>query len=268
MPRVLLVDDHEMNRELLRRRLQRAGYEVVSAGDGRQALSLAKQGRPDLVLMDLGLPDLDGWEVTRRLKADPVTRPVPVIALTAHTAPESRERAMQAGCDDFDTKPYDMPRLLGKIDALLKKRAAAATPPPAGKAPAPRPAEPTPTPRPPAPTGGGPVEVKRILVAEDHQANREMLCRRLMRQGYSVGEAADGAQALAQLRSGKYDLVLLDIMMPELDGYQVLEQAKADPATREVPVIMLSALDSIESIARCIELGAEDYLPKPYDPVI
>ena len=120
MPKILLIEDNEMNRDMLSRRLERRGYEVVIAVDGLEGVNAAQVHRPDLVLMDMSLPVLDGWEATRRLKAAPEMRRVPVIALTAHAMSGDREKAMSAGCDDFDTKPIDFARLLGKIEALLK----------------------------------------------------------------------------------------------------------------------------------------------------
>lgn len=119
MPKILLVEDNEMNRDMLTRRLGRKGYDVVTAGDGQQALDMAHAEAPDLILMDLSLPVLDGWEATRRLKAADETHAIPVLALTAHALAEERERALVAGCDDYDTKPVDLARLLGKIEALL-----------------------------------------------------------------------------------------------------------------------------------------------------
>jgi CheY-like chemotaxis protein len=269
MPRILLVEDDETNRAMFRRRLERAGYTVGVAGDGAEALARAAAEPPDLVVMDLGLPVLDGWEATRRLKAADATRDIPVIALTAHAMAGDREKAVQAGCDDYETKPVEMGRFLAKVEALLARRGvpvAAAPPPPAAPPPAPdRPPEPAPAPPTPA---AAPTPAGRILVVEDNLANREMLRRRLVQQGYAVGTAGDGRQALDQVRGGGFDLVLLDIMMPELDGYQVLERMKADAATRDIPVIMISALDAIESVVRCIEAGADHYLFKPFDPVL
>jgi CheY-like chemotaxis protein len=119
MPKILLVEDNEMNRDMLSRRLTRSGFEVVIAVDGGQGLAMASSDKPDLILMDMSLPVLDGWEATRRLKAVPATRPIPVIALTAHTMVADRERSLEAGCDDFDTKPVEIERLLGKIARLL-----------------------------------------------------------------------------------------------------------------------------------------------------
>jgi CheY-like chemotaxis protein len=117
--KILLVEDNEMNRDMLSRRLQRRGYEVVTAVDGESGLALTRSAAPALVLMDMSLPGIDGWEATRQLKADPATRAIPVIALTAHAMAGDREQALAAGCDDFDIKPIDLDRLLGKIEALL-----------------------------------------------------------------------------------------------------------------------------------------------------
>ena len=122
MTKILLVEDNEMNRDMLSRRLAKRGYEVVVAVDGEQALAAAPRETPALILMDIGLPGLNGWEVTRQLKADLATAAIPVIALTAHAMASDRDQALAAGCDDFDTKPVDLPRLLAKIEALLARR--------------------------------------------------------------------------------------------------------------------------------------------------
>jgi CheY-like chemotaxis protein len=119
MSKLLLVEDNEMNRDMLSRRLARRGYEVVIAVDGESGLALAGSEAPDLILMDMSLPVLDGWEATRRLKTAPATRHIPVIALTAHAMSSDRDKALEAGCDDYDTKPVELERLLGKIEALL-----------------------------------------------------------------------------------------------------------------------------------------------------
>jgi two-component system cell cycle response regulator DivK len=124
MPKILLVEDNEMNRDMLSRRLARSGYEVALAVDGAQGVAMAASEAPDLVLMDMSLPVLDGWEATRRLKADPATRGLPVIALTAHAMSGDEEKAREAGCDDFDTKPVEYTRLVAKIEGLLQKRKA------------------------------------------------------------------------------------------------------------------------------------------------
>ncbi len=116
--KILLVEDNEMNRDMLSRRLIRKGHEVVMAFDGEQGVTMARDEAPDIILMDMSLPTIDGWEATRRIKADAAIRHLPVIALTAHAMAGDRDRALQAGCDDYDTKPVDLERLLGKIEAL------------------------------------------------------------------------------------------------------------------------------------------------------
>jgi two-component system, cell cycle response regulator DivK len=122
MTKILLVEDNEMNRDMLSRRLQKQGYQVVIAVDGEEGVAKAQSEAPALILMDMSLPGVDGWEATRRLKAAPQTQKIPVIALTAHAMTDDRDKAMAAGCDDFDTKPVELPRLLSKIQALLGRQ--------------------------------------------------------------------------------------------------------------------------------------------------
>lgn len=119
MAKILLVEDNEMNRDMLSRRLARNGFEVVMAVNGQEGVAMATSETPDLILMDMSLPVLDGWDATRQLKANPDTAGIPVIALTAHAMPSDKEKALAAGCDDFDTKPIELPRLLEKMKALM-----------------------------------------------------------------------------------------------------------------------------------------------------
>jgi CheY-like chemotaxis protein len=123
MAKILLVEDNEMNRDMLSRRLERKGHVVSIALDGAEGLNKARSDAPDLILMDMSLPVIDGWEATRQLKADEATRRIPVIALTAHAMASDEQKARESGCDDFDTKPIELPRLLDKIDALLQPKA-------------------------------------------------------------------------------------------------------------------------------------------------
>ncbi len=125
MPKILLVEDNEMNRDMLSRRLTRKQYEVLVAVDGGEGVEMARSEAPDLILMDMSLPVMDGWEATRLLKASPETGSIPIIALTAHAMSGDREKAMEAGCDDYDIKPVELPRLLAKMEALLGKEEAA-----------------------------------------------------------------------------------------------------------------------------------------------
>ncbi len=119
MAKVLLVVDNEMNRDMLSRRLKRKGFEVIVAADGREGVSRASAESPDLILLDMSLPVMDGWEAARQIKGDPKTRDIPIIALTAHAMAGDREKALEAGCDEYDTKPIELPRLLGKINLFL-----------------------------------------------------------------------------------------------------------------------------------------------------
>jgi CheY-like chemotaxis protein len=121
MAKILLVEDNELNRDMLSRRLMRHGHDVAIAVDGREGVAKARDERPEIILMDISLPELDGWEATRLLRADATTASIPVIALTAHAMESDRSRSLEAGCDDYDTKPVELPRLLGKIDALLAR---------------------------------------------------------------------------------------------------------------------------------------------------
>jgi len=120
--RILIVEDNELSRDMLSRRLEKRGYEIAVAADGEEGVAKAEEEEPDLILMDLALPVLDGWEATRRIKAGPKTAAIPIIGLSAHAMSEDEARALRVGCDDFDTKPVELPRLLGKIEALLQRR--------------------------------------------------------------------------------------------------------------------------------------------------
>ena len=124
MAKILLVEDNEMNRDMLSRRLERRGYQVVMAEDGAVGVAMAKSEAPDIILMDMSLPIVDGWEATRQIKASPETQGIPVIALTAHAMAGDEEKALAAGCNDYETKPVDLPKLLAKIDALLQSKGA------------------------------------------------------------------------------------------------------------------------------------------------
>ena len=125
MPKILIVEDNQENRDALARRLKRRGYSVVIALDGRAGITMAQEEHPDVILMDLNLPDVDGWEATRRIKADPQTAAIPIIALTAHAIAGDQQRALQAGCNDYHSKPVEFARLLDQIEALLNTTQAA-----------------------------------------------------------------------------------------------------------------------------------------------
>jgi diguanylate cyclase (GGDEF)-like protein len=262
MPTILIVEDNEMNRDMLSRRLARRGFDVHLAEDGSQGLAMARDRRPSLILLDLSLPGLDGWEVARRLKADPDTRATPVIALTAHAMAEDRARALQAGCDDYDTKPIELDRLLVKINRLLadhsEVRRVVDFKQPEAEADA-------------LPPDTAETDVSdtadrgTILVVDDNPENRDMLSRRLERRGFTVASAADGPTALALATEHHFDLVLLDVMMPGMNGLEVLRGIREVRSLTDLPVIMVTARDQSQDVVEALGLGANDYITKPVD---
>jgi len=231
---------------------------------------MAGSESPDVILMDLNLPVLDGWMATRRIKDSPATRSIPVIALTAHAMSGDRQKALAAGCDDYDTKPVEFDRLLGKIAGFLHEAAESPpgetpveAPPPEAPAPAPERAAPA---APAAPSSSAPA---RVLVVDDTPANRDMLCRRLRRHGFDVDAAPDGASALDLLQRRPFDLVLLDVMMPGMNGLEVLKTIRMSRAATDLPVIMATARDASQDVVEALQLGASDYVTKPLDfPVV
>ena len=258
MTRLLLVEDNEMNRDMLVRRLQKKGFEIICAMDGAEGVEKAHQTEPDLILMDLSLPVMDGWEATRRLKASEHTKTIPVIALTAHAMSGDREKALEAGCDDHDTKPIDLARLLGKIDTLLsrsqpKLTSSTVLSPHSPAAMPPEDAVPI--------TAASPT----LLVVDDNEMNRDMLSRRLQRKGYKVIVADGGKQACQLITDQSFDLILLDVMMPDISGIEVLQWIRQQHTSADLPVIMVTAKDGSEDVASALELGANDYITKPID---
>jgi len=240
MHTLLIVEDNELNRDMLSRRLQRKGFQILTAVDGQMGVDMAQQHLPHLILMDLSLPGLDGWEATRILKANPATRHIPVIALTAHAMGGDREKALAAGCDDYDTKPVELERLLGKIHALLgKETSLVPESPPAPKA--------------------------SLLVVDDNADNRDMLSRRLQRQGYQVQAVESGEAALECIAQAKFDLVLLDVMMAGMGGLATLERLRQTYSQAQLPVIMATARSQSEDMVEAFRLGANDYITKPID---
>ena len=254
MPTILIVEDNEMNRDMLSRRLIKRGFDVRTAINGIEAIGLAQE-LPDLILMDLSLPELDGIEATRRIKQSRRTADIPVIALTAHAMTTDRERALAAGCADFDTKPVDFARILEKIGRQLRLRQADAS------------ASPLP------PTGAdllradgaAPPDQGHLLVVDDDPANRDMLSRRLARRGYDVVCAASGPEALACVERQTFDAVLLDLMMPEMSGLEVLDILRQTYPPLVLPVVMITARDRSEDVVEALGRGATDYITKPVD---
>ena len=385
MARILLVEDNELNRDMLSRRLRRRGYDLAVAVDGAEAIAIASAQPFDLILMDMSLPVIDGWEATRRLKAQPHTQQVPIIALTAHAMRGDRDQALAAGCDDYDTKPIDLKRLLNKIKSFLSKDQLATatdsskastipettgapvipissvtpiTPPAASVTPiSPTTAPPVPvtpltspaalvtpldsdppitpdisnapaTPLGPVtPINSAPADTSvssiapvtpitadvsvspiapanpilpdaattpitptantapadnsstlspekpdnafsglPILVVDDNEDNRDMLSRRLNRRGYQSVVVDSGEAALDYIANNKnVALVLLDIMMPGIDGIETLKRIRQTYSRNQMPVLMVTAKAQSDDMVRAFELGANDYITKPID---
>ena len=229
-----------MNRDVLSRRLLRQGYDVLIATAGLDGLRMAQDARPDLILMDLGMPDIDGWECARRLKAEIATSAIPIIALTAHAMLDDRQKALDAGCDDFDTKPINFSGLLGEDEpaALLLGG-----------------------------NGSDPCHrlTRRCLLVDDDAMNRDALSRRLSRSGYKVLTADSGGAALRMIREERIDAVLLDVMMPGMSGLETLRQLRQIRSVADLPVIMVTAKDESDDVVEALDLGANDYVTKPID---
>lgn len=298
MPKILLVEDNELNRDMLGRRLKRRGYDVIIAVDGGEGVNKARSERPDLILMDMSLPVMNGWEATKTLKAEGHTASLPIIALTAHAMVGDREEALAAGCDDYDTKPVDLKRLLQKMEVLLQATQPQANPAPVAAKVTPEPTAAvapvasTPEPRvavatgttsafsettpvaslpvnstlqPPSPQPTAQPTTSKLLVVDDNEANRDMLSRRLERKGYDVELADSGEAALQLISSTHVDLVLLDIMMPGIGGIETLKRIRQTYSQEQLPVIMATAKDTSEDVVGALELGANDYITKPID---
>ncbi len=242
---LLIVDDNAMNRDILARQLEREGYTITTADGGKKALELVNREKFDLVLLDILMPDIDGYEVLEQLKGNAATRDVPVVMLTAVHEMDSVVRCFEMGVEDYLTKPFNMPFVKSRISSCLRSA----------------------TIKEKANRKVDSVE-HRVLVVDDNSMNRDMLARRLGREGYDISTVAGGIQALELVNKECFDLILLDILMPDMDGYEVLERLKKNETTRDIPVIMLTAVNEVESVKLCIDLGAKDYLIKPFNSVL
>jgi len=320
--KLLLVEDNPENSDMLSRRLRNRGYEVIIAEDGQRAFEAAENGSPDLILLDAGLPGMGGWEVARGLKGNDKTSRIPIIALTAHASQEDRDEALRAGCDEFETKPVNLDRLLEKVHAVAQSdmpRKAAEYTGPSGDSDRrhafldplnhivgftdllledlehlsyeeirsdlhkvqaaartivdlirsdrlPNNASVSNEPEPPNESNASTSNAE-VLVVDDEINNRMLIVRNLQKHGYQVSEAEDGNEALALMKEHPYDVVVCDILMPRMDGLDLLRNIRSK-FSRPIPVIVISALDQIEIVDQCLQFENTDFISKPFEPSI
>lgn len=253
MARILIIEDEANNLDVARRIVRGAGHEALTATDGLTGLEMARRDRPDAVIVDLLLPKLDGWTVTRAIREEEWAKHIPIIAVSALAMQADRERARAAGCDDFVTKPYAP----AELRAVLTRYFTGSVPPK------------------PARDGGDlpaaavdPSErLGRVLVVDDEPANVELIVRRLSGNGYETLTASNGHDAIAVATKEQPDLILMDIMMPGLDGWQATKLLKGDPKTMNIPVVFVTARDRPEDVAAGFEAGGMMYVNKPVEPV-
>jgi CheY-like chemotaxis protein len=244
---ILVVDDNEFSRDMLSQRLGHEGYTVAVAEHGREALQKMEVERFDLVLLDLLMPVMDGYTVLERIMTTPALRDTPVIVVTALNEKDSVFRCLQLGAKDYVVKPFEMVTVKTRIWRCLEN----------GRTPKGRRVE----------LSENDLSGARILIVDDEQLNRDLLFTRMRHTGYAPPVAENGRDALEYLRAQEFDLILLDIMMPEIDGFQLLSQIKADSRINQIPVMMVSALDDTDTIARCFDMGATDYVTKPFNAI-
>jgi CheY-like chemotaxis protein len=292
MVKILLVEDNELNRDMLKRRLKRRGYDVAIAVDGAEGVSMATSENFDLILMDLSLPIMNGWDATRTLRANSHTSSIPIIALTAHAMVGDKDKALAAGCDDYDTKPVEFKRLLGKIEALLANRPEVSAPSleeistvsQAIEQPMIKEVHQQQNPIIPEKASSDTFQVKapqreeagvpdgfvggKILIVDDNEDNWDMLSRRLERKGYSIIVADSGEAALEIINQELVEIVLLDVMMPGIDGIETLKRIRQTYSQARLPVVMVTAKDRDDDIVQAFALGANDYITKPIDFVV
>jgi len=246
--RVLVIEDEANNLDVAQRIIRAAGHEALVAMDGQSGLDMARAQHPDAILVDLLLPRVDGWTLTRTLREEPWAARIPIIAVSALAMQQDRQRAIDAGCDDFVSKPYAPAELRAVLARFLPENAVV----PAGTRrydPAVAPVD----------------RLGSVLAVDDEPANLDLISRRLAALGCVVLRATNGEQALAIADRDRPDLVLLDVMMPGIDGWETCRRLKANERTAAIPVIFVTAADDTEDVVKGFEAGGVDYIAKPVE---
>jgi len=277
--RVLVVEDEESTRRMMRLILEREGCVVAEAENGRVALERLDASPPDLIVLDLMMPEMDGFEFLAECGKNEAWRKIPIVVMTAKKLTAADRRRLEGGVALLlEKSDDDLDALLALLRDMIAKRpgpmpaaaAPAAADPPlsTAKTADDRAASQIPVIKGSAAVAGRPLTTGHVLVVDDLETNRELLKRHLVRDGHTVTLADGGRQALAVADREPFDVILLDLMMPDLNGFAVLSRLKADGRTENIPVIMISALNEEQHAIQCIEAGAEDYLTKPFDIVL
>lgn len=233
---ILIVEDDELNRTLLERRLSNNNYKVTVCGNGVDAISLSKEKKFDIILLDINLPDISGVEVLEKIKTNAETKKIKVVMVTANDDRETVLNCIEKGASDYLIKPFSMRIVNERIKRCLSKLTN---------------------------TNTTNKNENNILLVDDQELNRDVLAHRLRKHGYNISCVSDGKQALTALNTDVFDLILLDILMPDMTGIEVLKKIRSSGQHKNTPVIMVTAIDNMETVNECMEYGADDYILKP-----